>query len=67
MRKRKQGPSLVEDLGALTDLYKTVFWLIGQRVQHGRDWQRHLGPHHPPMMVLPDAAEPVEPVKHKVA
>lgn len=42
MPKGTPQPTLVKDLGALADLYRTVFWMMGQRIQHGRTWQERL-------------------------
>ena len=58
MPRQTEGPTLVQDLGALAGLYRTVFWLIGQRLQHGKDWQRHVKSHAPWVMMMPDAPEP---------
>ena len=33
-------PSLVNDLSALADLYRTVFWMMGRKAQYGRIWPR---------------------------
>lgn len=38
----QRTPSLFEDLGAVARLYGTVFWMIGQRLQHGRRWEQKL-------------------------
>lgn len=42
MVKRTRDPSVVRDLGALADLYRTVFWMMGRRIQHGPTWQERL-------------------------
>ncbi|MDO8615518.1 MAG: hypothetical protein Q7T33_07235 [Dehalococcoidia bacterium] len=58
MPRQTAGPTLVQDLGALAGLYRTVFWLIGQRLQHGKEWQRHVKGDGPWLMMMPDAPEP---------
>jgi len=42
MNKPKEGPSLIEDLGAIAGLYRTVFHMLGQRIQHGPHWDERL-------------------------
>jgi hypothetical protein len=42
MAKEARDPSIVKDLGALADLYRTFFWMMGQRIQHGPGWQQRL-------------------------
>jgi hypothetical protein len=39
-------PSLVNELGSLAHLYRTVFWMIGRKAQYGRIWPREadMGP-----------------------
>ncbi|TMB94296.1 MAG: hypothetical protein E6J42_11635 [Chloroflexi bacterium] len=32
MRKQAQNPTLIQDVGALADLYLTVFTMLGRRV-----------------------------------
>jgi len=41
MKKQTDGPSVIEDLGALAELYRRVFWMMGQRLQHPGEWRRH--------------------------
>ncbi len=41
MKKQANGPSVIEDLGALAELYRRVFWMMGQRLQHPSEWRRH--------------------------
>jgi hypothetical protein len=69
MRKKRNGPTLIQDLGTLAELYRTVFWLISQHIRHGRDWQRHVQGNGPWIMVLPEEAEvpPVRPAAHRVS
>ena len=38
----QRPPPLVRDLGTIARLYGEVFWMIGQRLQHGRDWEEKL-------------------------
>jgi len=45
-----EKPSLVNDLGALAGLYRTVFWMMGRKAQYGRIW-----PHEADMGVPPEA------------
>lgn len=35
-----QRPSLINDIGALAGLYRTVFWMMGRKAQYGRIWPR---------------------------
>jgi hypothetical protein len=35
-------PSLISDIGAIAGLYRTIFWMMGQRLHHGPAWQEHL-------------------------
>lgn len=62
MGKKRNRPTLIQDLGTIAELYRTVFWLISQQIRHGRDWQRHVAGNGPWMMVLPEEAE-VPPVR----
>jgi hypothetical protein len=32
----------LRDLGTVAGLYRSVFWMLGQQVRHGQNWQRHL-------------------------
>lgn len=41
----QRPPPLVRDLGVIARLYGDVFWMIGQRLQHGRDWEEKLARH----------------------
>lgn len=43
MKNKTQTPSLASDLGAIAGLYRTVFWMFGQRLSHGPEWQERLG------------------------
>jgi hypothetical protein len=42
MNKQKETPGLLEDLGAIAGLYKTVFSMMGKRIQYGQDWEERL-------------------------
>ena len=42
MRKVIHNPSIVQDLGALAGLYRTVFWMMGRKVQYGQVWPEPL-------------------------
>lgn len=42
MTKATKDPSVAQDLGAIADLYRTVIWMIGQRMHYGPHWQAHL-------------------------
>ena len=42
MNKQKQAPGLIEDLGAIAGLYRTVFHVMSQRLQHGPHWEERL-------------------------
>ncbi len=38
----RRTPSLLQDLGTVVRLYGTVFWMLGQRLQHGQRWEQRL-------------------------
>ena len=38
----QRTPSLLQDLGTVVRLYGTVFWMLGQRLQHGQRWEEKL-------------------------
>jgi hypothetical protein len=38
----RRTPSLLQDLGTVARLYGTVFWMLGQRLQHGQRWEQRL-------------------------
>ena len=38
----RRTPSLLQDLGTVVRLYGTVFWMLGQRLHHGRRWEEKL-------------------------
>jgi hypothetical protein len=42
MNKQKEAPGLLQDLGAIAGLYKTVFGMMGKRIQYGHDWEQRL-------------------------
>lgn len=60
MRKGTRSPSLAQDLGALADLYLTVFWLIRRRL-YSRFLYQHAaapaGPATPPAPPKPTAVQ----------
>ena len=41
MKKQTDGPTVIEDLGALAELYRRVFLMMGQRLQHPHEWRRN--------------------------
>ena len=36
----QRTPTLLQDLGTVGRLYGTVFWMLGQRLQHGQRWEQ---------------------------
>lgn len=36
------SPSIVSDISAIAGLYKTVIWMLSQRLQRGPDWEARL-------------------------
>ena len=38
MHKSIHSPSLVQDIGALAGLYRTVFRMMGRKIQYGQVW-----------------------------
>src|SRR2546426_2118581 len=38
MRKAIRSPTLAQELGALAGLYRTVFWMMGRKIQYGQVW-----------------------------
>ncbi len=38
----QRAPTLLQDLGTVVRLYGTVFWMMGQRLQHGPRWEQKL-------------------------
>ena len=60
MRKGTRSPSLAQDLGALADLYLTVFWLLRRRL-YSRLLYQHAaapaGPATPPAPPTPAAVQ----------
>lgn len=54
MKKQSNGPSVIEDLGALAELYRRVFWMMGQRLQHPREWPPEPTQIEPQLMSEPD-------------
>jgi len=54
MKKQSNGPSVIEDLGALAELYRRVFWMMGQRLQHPREWPHEPTQIDPQFMSEPD-------------
>ncbi len=42
MKRESLTPTLRDDMGTIASLYKTVFWMMGKRLQYGRDWEKKL-------------------------
>jgi hypothetical protein len=42
MKQKNPSPSLLSDVVAVAGLYREVFWMVGQQLRHGPDWQQHL-------------------------
>jgi hypothetical protein len=42
MTHKQTSPSILRDLSAVAGLYRSVFWMLGQQIRHGSDWQQHL-------------------------
>jgi hypothetical protein len=42
MKQKSPSPSLLRDVVAVAGLYRGVFWMLGQQLRHGPDWQQHL-------------------------
>ena len=42
MKPKNPSPSLLNDVVAVAGLYRGVFWMLGQQLRHGSDWQQHL-------------------------
>ena len=55
-RKVEAGPTVFQDLGALADLYLSVFALMGRRLHRGREWQEQFT-RFDPALVLPREEE----------
>lgn len=43
MKPKTKDPGLMEDLGSVAGLYRTVFWMMGKRLRYGPDWEERLG------------------------
>jgi hypothetical protein len=43
MKPKEKDPGLIEDLGSVAGLYRTVFWMMGKRLRYGPDWEERLG------------------------
>jgi hypothetical protein len=42
MKQKNYSPSLLSDVVAVARLYRDVFWMLGQQLRHGTDWQQRL-------------------------
>jgi hypothetical protein len=42
MKQKSPSPALLSDVVAVAGLYRSVFWMLGQQLRHGPDWQQHL-------------------------
>ncbi|HEY8766610.1 MAG TPA: hypothetical protein VIP09_05025 [Dehalococcoidia bacterium] len=42
MKQKSPSPSLLNDVVAVAGLYRGVFWMLGQQLRHGQDWQQRL-------------------------
>lgn len=42
MKQKQSSPSILQDLGAVAGLYRTVVWMFSQQLRHGSDWQQQL-------------------------
>lgn len=42
MKQKQSSPSILRDLGTVAGLYRSVFWMLGQQLRHGSDWQQQL-------------------------
>ena len=42
MKQKSPAPSLLTDVFAVAGLYREVFWMLGQQLRYGQDWQQHL-------------------------
>ena len=42
MNKQKESSGLLQDLGAIAGLYRTVFTLMGRRIHYGPEWEERL-------------------------
>jgi hypothetical protein len=42
MKQKSPFPSLLSDVVAVAGLYREVFWMMGQQLRYGPDWQQHL-------------------------
>ena len=42
MKQKSVSPSLLRDVVAVAGLYRDVFWMLGQQLRYGQDWQQRL-------------------------
>ncbi len=42
MKQKQPSSSVLHDLGAVAGLYGNVFWMLGQQLWYGPDWQQQL-------------------------
>jgi len=42
MKAATKDPRLIDDIGSVAGLYRTVFWMVGKRLRYGRDWEERL-------------------------
>jgi hypothetical protein len=42
MKQKSPSPSLLSDVVAVAGLYREAFWMLGQQLRHGPDWQQRL-------------------------
>lgn len=40
MKDKYGSPSILQDIGAVAGLYRSVAWMLSQRVQRGSDWEQ---------------------------
>lgn len=62
MKTAESSPGLLQDLGSIAGLYRTVFWMVGKRIQYGPNWEERLTEealHHP--LVHQEPANPAPP------
>jgi hypothetical protein len=62
MKTEDRTPTLIQEVGTLAGLYRTVFWMMGKRLQYGPDWEERLTEHalHRPQR-SPEHANPPPP------
>jgi hypothetical protein len=42
METKRQEPGIVEDLGSIAGLYRTVIWMMGKRIRYGQGWEERM-------------------------